>query len=786
MPPATPESSARSTSLRTGLAAVWLAAACVLAGVWATAAGTQESAALIKNLASPDPTTPWEIAADRISYDQSRDEYVAEGDVIIRRQDRQLTADTVRYNLQTLTATASGNVALTAGADRVTGDQAEWDLTNETGTIVNGTIFIAESNYRIQGDRIEKTGPDTYHIDQGTFTTCDDCPPDWKFSGRDITLNEDGSGTAWHAVGYVRDVPVAYSPYIAFPPRNKRTSGLLIPQGGYSSRRGVFAAQPYYWAIDDSSDATFYLQALSRRGFRPGAEYRYYLTREARGTAMVDYLHDEQTDTGGNASKNWGYRDSGGTFLRPNQDRYWFRMSHENPLPAGFRARLELDTASDQDYLREFRSGYMGFNESADYFNTAFGRVLDDNDDPLRTNRVLASRFWPGFSLNAETDWFNDVRKGQRWQETTQRLPLVQFGAPKQPLGATPIFANLHTQYVNFWQGSGTRVHRADLFPRVYYPLALPPYLTIEPSAGLRQTLWNRYESDAADPGSDSRFAHRELVDARLSLFTNLVRAYDVERWDIARIKHSLRPQLGYTYVPEVDQDNLPLVDSRDRIDNRSRVSYALTNTLTSRSVAASADPKTSPRRPSQHEVVTPPAEDDFRDILRLKIGQSYDFARHDQPFSPIGGKLQLYPGHPISLDSEAGYNVYDGRLDRYNLGLTLWARQRDQLHVAYRYDRDPLKALETEEIERELSTLTPSGKRKIDHLSTELRLGLTNQFTLITSYKNDYSDGSTTYEAGFAYASQCWVLETLFNYSAEDIGFELRLRLKGIGEFGF
>jgi LPS-assembly protein len=786
MTPAASGSPARIPSPRTGRAAAWLAALCLLAALFAPAAGAQAGLPLTKSLIPPDPDTPWEIEADRISYDQFRDEYVAEGGVVIRRQDRQLKADTVIYNLRNLTASARGNVVIIAGDDIVTGESAEWDLQNETGRIENGTVFIAASNYRIRGNRIEKTGPDTYRIDQGTLTTCDGAPPDWKISARDITVHTQENSTAWHAVGYVRNVPAGYYPYVSFPPPDKRTSGLLVPQGGYSSRRGVFAAQPYYWVIDDSSDATFYLQGMSRRGWRPGVEYRYYLTREARGAAMFDYLHDEQTDTGGNSSKEWGFRDSGGEFLRPNRDRYWFRMSHENPLPAGFRARLELDTVSDQDYLREFNSGYMGFKDSADYFRTAFGRSLAEDDDPLRPNVLLLSRFWPSFSLNAETDWYNDVRKGQRWQDTTQRLPLVQFGAPKQPLFASPVFANLNSQYVNFWKGSGGRVQRADIYPRFYYPLALPPYLSFEPSAGLRQTVWNIYESDAADPWSDGPYSHRELYDGRLSLFTNLFRTFDVDRFNIARIRHAVRPQVSYTYVPEVDQESLPLFDSRDRVENRSRVTYSVTNTLTSRFQSAAAAPETDPRRPTPRETVISPSENEYLDILRLRVLQNYDFARHDRPFSPVIGKLQFFPGKYISLDSEAAYNTYEDRLDRYNIGMTLWARQRDRLRLEYRYDRDPLKTEDAEEIEQEVSPITVSDQRKIDYLFTELRLGLTDRFTSITSYENDFEDGSSTYGVGFAYAAQCWTLETLFSYGSDDIEFELRLRLKGLGEFGF
>lgn len=787
MTPAATGGSARSTRRWAGLLAALLAGAWLLAGAFdARIAAAAESSPPLKGLSAFDPDRPWEIEADRISYDQIRDEYLAEGDVVIHRQDRKLTADRVRYSLQTMTATAEGNVTLSTGADFLTGDYADWDLESEKGTIENGTIFIAESNYRIQGDRILKTGPETYRIDQGSVTTCDGSPPDWKFSGRDITIKEDGSGTAWHAVGHVRDVPAGYYPYISFPARNKRTSGLLMPQGGYSSRRGAFFVQPYYWVINDSSDATFYLQTMSKRGWRPGLEYRYYLTREARGAVMFDFLHDEQTDTGGDSSKRWGYNDSSGSFLRPNQDRYWFRMSHENPLPAGFRARLELDTVSDQDYLREFKSGYMGYQESAAYFKTAFGTVIDDFDYPIRTNRLLISKFGARFSLNAAGEYYDDVRKGQNWKETTHKLPVVRFDAPKQLLGQSLFFGNLRSEYVNFWQASGSRIQRADLYPRVYYPFALPPYMSIEPSVGLRQTVWNQYETDLVDPWSDSRYFHRELYDARLSLFTDVFRVLEVDRGDIQRIRHSLRPQLGYTYIPEVDQDGLPYFDSRDRIENRSRVSYALTNTLTTKSKATSAAPEPGLRRRTTDAVVESASDYDYRDILRLKVGQYYDFARHEEPFSNVNGKLQFFPGRRISLDSEAGYNVYTERLDRYNIGLTLWARQADRLRLEYRFDRDPLKLADDEDTEREVTELITESKEKIDHLFSELRVGLTDRFTLITSYENDYTDGSTAYGVGFAYTSQCWVLETLVHYEAEDVGFEMRLRLKGIGEFGF
>jgi LPS-assembly protein len=795
MDPAATRPRNRRTRLKAGILAAFLALAFLLPdALLPPAAHGLESTPGFPGLMKLDPGQPWQIEADRISYDQIRDEYIAEGNVVIWKQDRSITADTARYNVQTKMAYAEGHVVLTAGSDILTGDYLENDMESEQGYITNGTIFIAKSNYHIQSDRIIKTGPENYTIGQGVVTTCDGALPDWKIAGRDVTVKDDGSVTAWNAVVYARDMPFFYYPYIDIPP-GKPTTGLLMPQGGYSTRKGAFATQPFYWAIDERSDATFYLEYMSERGWKPGVEYRYFLTREAKGAVMFDYFHDEQVDNGTNKqNQDYGFKDAGGDFLRPNRDRYWFRMSHENPLPEGFLGRLELDIPSDQDYLREFKTGYMGFEDSRAYFNRFFGRVLDDYNAPVRTNRLLVSKAWASFSLNAEADWYDNVDKGANWKETPQILPQVSLIAPKQQLGTSPFFGTLNTQYIDYWKDRGYGVQRADMWPRVYYPIGLPPYLTIEPSAGLRETVWDQYKTDAADAWSDNQYFHRELYDARLTLFTDVSRVYTVDQENLTKVKHAVRPELSYTYVPDVDQKDLPLIDTKDRVINRRRIAYSLTNTLTSKSPVAAEvrearAQETQPREETLRETIVTetPSDYDYRDFMRLKVGQYYDLARELHPFSPFFGKLQFLPAEKIKLETETTYNVYEQRFDRYNIGLSLSARQRDRLSVSYRYDRDPLavERLDDYDVQQEIFLPTSTDNKKVDYLFTELRLGLTERFTLITSYENDFSDQSYKVGAGFVFDSQCWTLETLATYGTEDIGFEIRIRLKGIGEFG-
>ncbi len=303
--------------------------------------------------------TPWHISADEISHDQKTDHYIASGHVTISKDARQLSADFVRFDHRAMMAYARGNVMMTAGEDVLTGSSLEMNLASEIGTLYEGTIFIKENHFYIRGDKLQKVGDKTYAADTASVSSCDGENPDWKITGKNMTVTIEGYGTVRHAAFWAKQVPVLYSPYLIFPAKTERQSGLLMPEYGYSERNGFQFSQPFYWAINDQSDATFDFDYIANRGEKIGAEYRYVLDAGSKGIVMADYLRDRQTDDGTGA---WGYTDD--NVLRTNQDRYWFRMKNNQALPSGFNAKLDLDIVSDQDYLRDFKSMYMGYDDT--------------------------------------------------------------------------------------------------------------------------------------------------------------------------------------------------------------------------------------------------------------------------------------------------------------------------------------------------------------------------------------------------------------------------------------
>ena len=334
----------------------------------------------------------------------------------------------------------------------------------------------------------------------------------------------------------------------------------------------------------------------------------------SKGIAMLDYLQDRQQDDGTGA---WGYTDD--NVLRTNSDRYWFRMKHNQAFSSGYTAKLDLDVVSDQDYLREFRGMYMGYDDSNMNFYKYFGRDLDDYNDPVRTNRLNVSKYWSGYALNAETRWYDNVvaRQSGGTDDSLQRLPFVQFYGSKKYLFQTPFFVDFDTEFANFYRKDGTKGQRADLYPRLSFPWRYQQYFTFEPSIGLRETLW--YSDSNENAPTDARSSQsRSLYDVGASLSSEVYNVFQVNGDQIDRVKHTFMPRISYSYIPETSQSLYPYFDQLDRIREQNLITGSLTNTFISKLKPPEDMPDRNPKSPPPYS---------YREFLRFLIEQSYDMA---------------------------------------------------------------------------------------------------------------------------------------------------------------
>ena len=540
----------------------------------------------------------------------------------------------------------------------------------------------------------------------------------------------------------------------------ERQTGLLIPEFGVSSRWGYFINQPLFWAISDNTDATFYYNFMSERGHKFGGEFRYFLTEDSRGTWMADYLNDRKIDDGtGDASRDWGFEGDG--LLRLNKDRYWLRGGHYQPLPLAFTSRLELDVVSDQDYLTEFKEGYSGYDDTEEVLRSDFGRQLDLYTDPIRRNRLDVHRTWSQVNLDVDFRWYDNVinRRFSDTDDTLQQLPFIGFTATKQRLFNTPVFGDLRSSYNYFYRQDGDRGQRLDIYPRFSLPVSAGSAVTFEPSAGLRETLWYTSPANPA-PGSEDRF-HRELYDLRLDVTSDIQRVFEVNGSRIDRLKHTVKPQITYEYVPNVDQAALPGFDEIELVEPQNRFIYSINNFFISRSRRS--------ENPDADAAEVPGV--DYRQLGRFKLEQSYDIrearrtdllpGEKKQPFSPISAELDLFVSPYIYMDADAAYDVYDNRLNSGNIGLNLTDTRENNLYVEYRFTRD-----------------------LIESIRGDLTVNLTRAVTGGLEYEKNIRSGERLKAgASMLFRSQCWAIGTRYLDQPSSRKIEFWVELTGLGE---
>jgi LPS-assembly protein len=419
-------------------------------------------------------------------------------------------------------------------------------------------------------------------------------------------------------------------------------------------------------------------------------------------------------------------------------------------------AKLDLDVVSDQDYLREFKSNYNGFNMTRDYYLDTYGRDIDDYNDPIRLNQLNLNRTWKRFSFNADMRWNDDVikRRQELTNNTLQNLPAVTLDGAKQKIGSTPFYYNLESSYFNFYREEGESGHRLDLYPRVSYPMLLFNAFSVEPSAGLRQTTWY-IDRDETDP--DRTEYYRAIYDLKLDTGTDFYRIFSLS--GDKRLKHNVNPRIIYEYIPEQDQSGHPKFDRLDRISPKNLITYSLTNTFVFRDQIQS-DSDQSPRY-------------QYIPVLRFNVEESFDIDKYndndDHPFSNILLELDLTPGRFIGLDSDAHWSPYDGEFYGFNSAVRFWSGRGDQVKLTYHYTRPTDSVAE------------------VRNIFTEGLIILDDHWQLFGLYDYNF-EARTAIETvvGFRYMAQCWSLEVEYKVEEDDQSVNAMIKFSGLGATKF
>jgi lipopolysaccharide assembly outer membrane protein LptD (OstA) len=373
---------------------------------------------------------PFQVVADEVEYDAARDGYVARGHVRIEQKGRTLTADRVFFSNKTRIGLASGDVVVTEGGDTLRSDFLEFNVDDLTGVVFEGRLESNTSQFEMSGQEIRKTGDQTYVFQKGRFTTCR-CPkPEdkdpWTLTADKADLEFEGYARARNATMEVLGVPVLWSPYVVFPLKRERQSGLLMPEIGYSGRNGFEAGLPYFWAARENVNVLLTPQYLTKRGFKPAAETEYVYGSRGAGSLYGTFIHDMDIDS----------NDPDTPF---DQNRWGLQSDQMGDLPLSSWFAADGAAISDNEVPFDFDD---------------FDRYR--NDRFLNSRAFAATDFGPSDLMGFQTafrvaDDLQNPSDQDRDSVLLQRLPQVSWDSLPASLPFLPgLVASGGLEYVNF------------------------------------------------------------------------------------------------------------------------------------------------------------------------------------------------------------------------------------------------------------------------------------------------------------------------------------------------
>lgn len=716
--------------------------------------------AALSFLADPVPAAerevkgPVNIEADQLTYDKEEDTYHASGNVIITFQDGFLVADSVVFNRKTEDAFADGDVFVMSKNDTLEGKKVRFNVSSRTGAVYPGKAFLSENHLYLTGSEIQKRGEDTYRVKDATATTCDGPDPSWRFTARQLDVTVEGYGTMKHGTFDVRNFPILYAPYFVFPAKTQRQSGFLLPTVSYSKDVNGFDIEvPFYWAISDSSDATFYQRYLDKRGFKEGMEYRYFLSKDSFGTFYADYLNDSRavSETQDTLSRNW----------TDNQRRWSYYLNHETTFTPGFYLRTDIARVSDHWYFRDFNSSNYYLEHYSMTGTDKFQRIGFFADKSLASLDSTARlvKDWGAYNLTSYVKYTDNLASLTN-EATPQSYPYITFTAVNQPIFRSPVNFQLSSSYQYVYRDAGEKGHWADANPTFSLPWTFGDYMQVTPSVGFRGTAWE------GRGGIENKSADRELYTLGLNAKSEVSRIFDVNAGSINKIRHSIQPEVTYSYIPNVPQDNLP--DFVPNVPQTNTATYSLTNTL----IAKVRETEPTKIGTARSEFVTPkPEKFTYLEFLRFVVSQTFDINEYRsskpeadrRPFSPVTMDMIFSPYNYVSYRGQYSFDTNDGEWKTVNHDLSVSDWRGDTASVGYRYSQDSL-----EEVDLNL-------KAKLTEAVSLKYIQRRNEF--------DHIDLEKTYAVEFK--RQCWSLELSYSELDNDRLVMAVFTLYGLGKVG-
>jgi len=490
-------------------------------------------------------------------------------------------ADRIEFYVDESRLVATGSVVFMSGGARIAAERAEFNADDFTGTffdargsnllvedVVQSMFGTSEPEMQFWGELMEKTGPRTYKLTRGGFTSCVQPTPRWEVQAGSVTMNLDRYALLRSAVLKVKGVPLFYLPILYYPiQEDDRATGILMPTYGASTIRGQSISNAFFWAINRSHDATLFHDLFTSTGQAYGGEYRYVAGPGSQGNAETYFLNERETTL----TDQFGPGTGESAF--PARRSYQVRGNARHRVSDSITARGQIDYFSDVTVQQTYQTNVFEASNSSRSFG---GNVTGS---------------WGAYTLSGTGD-VAETFFGADDASQYGSGPRVSFNQSERSLLGSPVYFGFTSEYANLLRRSrfgdeevNSGLNRMDVSPLVRVPFTKWPFLTVNSSVAWRQTYWTE-SIDELGAQVDTGIG-RSFIDMQ-ALITGPV---FVKVWDTPgssyseRMKHVIEPQLSVQRVTAVDNfDQIVQLEGTDSIvGNVTQIRYGLNNRLYAR-----------------------------------------------------------------------------------------------------------------------------------------------------------------------------------------------------------
>jgi len=216
----------------------------------------------------------------------------AKDNVLVYYKDAIIKASFAKFNKITKLLTLDNNIEIISyDGSKEHAKHMEIDTINNSMHFKE-LFFISKNDIWLLSKDVDKKDGN-YSLGTSMLSSCDMENPLWKMLFEHSKYDSQKHYLQLYDTKvYFADIPVFYTPYLAFKTHKERSSGLLFPSFGYSKEDGFVYEQPIFWAISPSMDMEFNPQIRSSRSFGIYNTFRFVDSNHSKGFLRLGYFKD--------------------------------------------------------------------------------------------------------------------------------------------------------------------------------------------------------------------------------------------------------------------------------------------------------------------------------------------------------------------------------------------------------------------------------------------------------------------------------------------------------------